>query len=125
MSVTTYPGTDLPMSRECLLELRILGTLCSRLRKAGWTPKAIDTGDDDVNNGWVTVSTAKQVKDEFFSVGQATVRFTNGTATHGVFLVGGNGVDLLSDWSYSEPDTDGFNAAMEAIGDYIEETYDR
>ena len=36
-------------------------------------------------------------------------------AEHGVLLIGGNGVDVISDWGYSTDDTDGFNAAMEAV----------
>lgn len=34
---------------------------------------------------------------------------------HGVFLVLGEGEDIVSDWNFTEGDPDGFNAAMEAF----------
>lgn len=34
---------------------------------------------------------------------------------HGVLLVLGNGVDLISDWNFTEGDRDGFNKAMDAF----------
>jgi hypothetical protein len=124
---TTYSGT--PTSPESLVELKIIGTLCARLAKAGWSPTSIDTGDETENHGWVTVTTPKAVKTEFASVGQATVVFTNGSGgagqTQRVFLVGGNGVDVISDWSYTDGDANGFDAAMTAIIDYVAEAYDR
>lgn len=36
-----------------------------------------------------------------------------GHPTHWVQLVTGNGIDLLSDWSYTNGDPDGFDAAMD------------
>lgn len=32
---------------------------------------------------------------------------------HGIFLIPGNGEDILADWNYSEPDADGFERAMD------------
>jgi hypothetical protein len=37
------------------------------------------------------------------------------SGSHWVFLVYGNGEHLVSDWSYSEGDADGFRAAMDAF----------
>ena len=46
--------------------------------------------------------------------GEGTGR-TMDPRVHGVFLVLGNGEDIVSDWNYSTGDPDGFNTAMEAF----------
>lgn len=121
---TTYTGT--PTSPESVLELRIIGTLCAHLKRAGWLPTHADTGDEDVNRGWVVVSTPKAVKEEFASVGTASVEFTNPTGERQyVRLIGGNGIDVICDWTYTDGDGNGFGALMNQITDYVQEAYDR
>ena len=48
----------------------------------------------------------------------------DGCSPHRVFLVGGNGIDLISDWTCSEDDADGFGALLDRLTDRIYATYE-
>ena len=51
-----------------------------------------------------------------FAVDESSLRFQKpGFNVHGVLLVGGNGVDIISDWNYTDGDPDGFSACMDAF----------
>jgi len=56
-----------------------------------------------------------------FNLDEASLRFTkDGTKEHGVLLVLGNdGLDVISDWNYSDGDHDGFHKAMESFNPEI------
>jgi hypothetical protein len=105
------------------IETKVFDKLFSDLGKAGWTPTHIDTGDEQE---WVKVASIKEARTEFESVDEATIRVAKeGTTPKRIFLVAGNGIDLICDYSFSEGDADGFSALMDQITDRIYATYDR
>ncbi len=101
--------TDSTVKRRRALELRIVRGLIRSLKKHGWKPVYVYDGGDEV----VTPTEAKAL-DAVFAVDDARLYFRNdGGRTYGVLLIGGNGEDIISDWSYGTDDKDGFNAAIE------------
>jgi hypothetical protein len=98
------------LPRECL-ERRIVAALIAHLGAKGWAPWGVDDTEDHT-----PVRDAKSAMEVIFSadLGYLFLRNKEG-ATHYVMLVGGNGQDIISDWSYAEGDTDGFSAAMDSF----------
>lgn len=92
-------------------EQRITAGLIAWLGTQGWTVESIGGGDD----GDDKVSTPKEAMELAFNLDEVSLRFQKGASNHTVLLVFGNDLDLISDWSYSKDDVDGFNAAMEAL----------
>lgn len=84
---------------EGKLERRIVANLCEYLIHHGWTP--VETYDGEV---FEPATTTKEVMENLFNVEEIAVRFTNGKETHGVALICGNGIDIVSDYDYSEND---------------------
>lgn len=101
------------------IEKRVLSKLIASLKKAGWTPVSTWDGVEHV-----PTPTAKSVREAVFAVDEATVTFQNVAGKlHGVLLVGGNGADLISDYSFTDGDSDKFAAAMDEIIDRVTEIY--
>jgi hypothetical protein len=90
------------------LERRIAANLCGYLIHHGWRP--VETFDGD---SFEAATDIKQVMESLFNVESISARFTNGTAIHGVELIAGNGIDIVSDYSYSE--LDDFRTIMEGF----------
>lgn len=90
-------------------ERRIVRGLIRHMRRAGWRVVRVDDGEDCPK-----VRTEEQAMAAVFAVDDARLVFGKGDHKHGVLLIGGNGEDIISDWSYFAGDADGFNAAMEA-----------
>ena len=88
------------------MERRIVAALLDHLQAAGFHIEGVDDGED-----FTVVSTTKDAMELIFNLDDARVR----VGGHHVALVLGEGEDILSDWSYSKSDADGFNAAMEAF----------
>lgn len=99
---------DHKVSVEGKLERRIVANLCGYLIHHGWRP--VETFDGEA---FEPATDAKQVMENLFNVERVSVRFTNGLETHGVELIVGNGVDIVSDYTYNE--TDNFNTVMEGF----------
>lgn len=111
------------MAGTAFIEGRIFSKLFSDLRKAGWHPTHIDTGDEE---RWVEVTSIARTRREFESVEDATVMVKKeGSKAHGIKLIAGNGIDLICDYTFSHGDPDGFAALMDQITDTISDTYDR
>ena len=99
------------VSPEGRLERRIVANLIAHLRKDGFRPDYVYDGGDHIR-----VTSAKAAMEVVFSVDEATLQFRKpGFSRHGVLLILGNGVDVISDWNYSLGDPDGFDAAMDAF----------
>lgn len=104
------------------LERRIVANLIAHIERAGFKVHSVNDGDE-----LAPVSTAKEAMERVFAVDEASLRFYRGGRKgrgfdglsnddwHGVLLVLGNGIDVISDWNYSEGDADGFDAAMNAF----------
>lgn len=104
-----------------VLERRIVAALLAHLYRKGWDCVRVDDGEEETQMPLTIDSLAarKAVMELVFDLDDVRLYFAptgdrDGTE-HGVLLVLGNGIDVLSDWSYTEGDDDGFNAAMDAF----------
>ncbi len=119
------------VSQDGLLERRIVAALIARMAEKGFRITGVWDGEE-----WEKADTAKEAMEFIFNLDEASLRFvlaegfdrekheserfiTNrgGNAyapkEHGVLLVLGNGIDVISDWGFFKDDYDGFNKAME------------
>src|SRR5215471_818461 len=114
VTVTLASGLTIQTSAEVAkrlrLENRILGTLCARLKKAGWSPSAIYIGDE----GWEKTPTVKAVRVLFDDLDDIDLSFKNAAGRrHVVKLIRGNGIDLICDWTMArESAPDNFSDTM-------------
>lgn len=80
------------------LERRIVKAILDLLVKNGWNPYEVDGGD-----GPDKCDSVKSAMELIFNLDDAHVFFRkadkNGSETGWIFLVGGNGVDVLSDYT--------------------------
>lgn len=88
----TYPTED--------LEKRIIRHMCKVLAEGGWLPFAVDDGGDEVEH----VSTVEEVIDVVFAVEEAWVLFRKEERRHSVYLILGNGEDVVCDHTLSNKD---------------------
>ncbi len=97
------------VSPEGKLERRLVAALIAYMGEHGWQPCAVYDGDYEQ-----PATDTKSAMELIFNLDMAHLYFTqNGTDRHWVYLVLGNGCDIVSDWNYFEGDRDGFDAAME------------
>ncbi len=88
--------------------------LMRHLEAAGWIAHSVNDGEETTR--LTSGERAREAMELMFSVDEAWVHFSNGKAKHYVYFVMGNdGWDIASDYSYAEGDADGFNAVMEAF----------
>lgn len=92
------------------LERRIVANLIAHMERHGWHVQSVFDGDEDTK-----ATDAKSAMELLFDLDEAALFFGKDGKAHNVTLIFGNGIDLLSDWNYSEGDADGFNAACEAF----------
>lgn len=97
---------------HCRLERRIVANLINHLAAACFVPVAVDDGGERVK-----CNTAKEAMETIFSVDEShlIVGKLGAPKNHAILLIGGNGVDIVSDWNYTQGDPDGFNAVMAAF----------
>jgi len=100
------------------LERRIVANLIAHLDAAGFALIAVDDGGDELE----PARDMKTAMELVFNVDLAYLILTKDVGRspasqrrHTITLVLGNGIDVISDWTFSENDPDGFNAAMEAF----------
>jgi len=117
------------VSQDGKLERRIVTALISHMQDNGFRITGVWDGE-----AWEKADTAKQAMEFIFNLDDCSLRFVKsegfdrekheskrqlnqGNAyapnEHGVYLVLGNGVDIISDWNYFKDDKDGFGKAME------------
>ena len=92
------------------LERRIVAALVAYLAVHGFKVQCVDDGGERCPAGNV-----KQAMETVFSVNDSRVYFKKAERTHWVLLIGGNGIDIISDWDYTPGDPDGFNDTMDAF----------
>lgn len=102
---------DKHLSVDAKLERRIVWNLLAYLRDAGFRPTAVYSPEDAGANqhGHAPAHSAKVTMELVFALDSTTISFGDGS--FGVFLVLGNGIDVISDWT-AEGD---FGKAMEAF----------
>jgi hypothetical protein len=118
VKITGVPVLKVDEGRNVLpngrLERRIVADLIAHLDVAGFVPAVVWDGEVEE-----PCSDAKSAMEFIFNLDEASVRFFRrghlDAGWHGVLLVLGNGIDIISDWNYLTNDTDGFNAAMESF----------
>ncbi len=103
--MTDYPQLTFP---QFLTKLSLEGWICTQ-------------GDD--GGGWET-NGADEALDLFNSVDESWFRFTKGDNSHVVYCVMSNGPEWLTDYGFSDPDTDGFEALMDEVIDLGERAAD-
>lgn len=102
-----------PPAANEILERRIVANLIYHLNGAGFLVDSVDDGGDE---GFERCDGMKSAMEMIFGVCEAWLRVSkDGKKMRTIYLVLGNGVDIISDWNYSEGDADGFNAAMDAF----------
>jgi hypothetical protein len=93
------------------LERRIVANLIAHLEAKGF--EVVGTWDGEAAE---KVSSAKEAMEFIFNLDEVSLRVGrkgSGKDEHGILLIMGNGIDIVSDWNYYSTDRDGFNAAME------------
>jgi hypothetical protein len=89
-------------------ERRIVANLIAHMEREGWKVQGVHDGD-----GIDKTPDMKSAMELIFDLDQAGLYFEKGESEHRVVLILGNDMDIISDWTYSNGDADGFNAAME------------
>ena len=95
------------------LEVKVVTKLFEMLDEEGWVPKMVDDGGDD----YVYVTTWSEALEVIDSVEWSALFVTDGIQTSWVVLILGNGRDVVSDYSISDPS---FDALMERHADWVE-----
>ncbi len=90
-------------------ERRIVWNLFKHLSTEGWYPTKVYDGYE-----YTKTDTPLAAMELIFNLDEVHVFVgKNGQKPHSVYLVLGNDMDVLSDWTYSATDSDGFNALMD------------
>lgn len=132
--ITTTPIFPLapPLPRDAgrklhpqgIIERRIVWNLIAKLAAAGFTAFAVYDGEEQTE-----CADAMAAMDLIFNLDESSLRVRSSTRDpetapeHGIYLVGGNGEDIISDWNYSADDADGFNKFMDGFIDTISENF--
>ncbi len=99
------------------IERKIICHLFATAANGGWTLKYVDDGEDHIK-----VSSAWNAVDILDGLAEyADVFFVKNGNEHGVRLIFGNDIDVISDWTYQYGDTDGFNKLMDCVLEWINE----
>lgn len=96
------------------VERRIVANLIHALDGAGWRISSVDDGETDT-----PVAGVKDAMELVFNLDEVNVWFAKDGKRHRVYLVLGNGVDVISDWTLT--DHDDFNKHVTAFSDTVEE----
>jgi hypothetical protein len=101
-------------------DLKMLGSLVSKMKKRGWNLHSIYDGED--HYVFPSLHFAKMIAS---NLDDYSLRFQKerGTSWHGVWMINGQCPDTIADWNYSEGDPDRFNHDMCEVSDAIEAQY--
>lgn len=102
---------------EGRLERRVVFNLIAHLERAGFAVAGVHDGDE-----FTECADAKAAMELIFNLEEASLCMKNTSGKqHGILLILGNGLDIASDWNYSEGDPDGFDAAMDDFLDNVDQ----
>lgn len=102
------------------LEFEIVRKLVAALLEKGWSCNHVNNGD-----GWIDVGgDINLILCDAFAVDDALLGFQNPTdvqkrTRETVQIVCGNGPDLISNWTASNPE---FNTTVESVNDWADQT---
>lgn len=99
------------VSAEGRLERRIVANLIAHLEAKGFEVFGTWDGEQEER-----ATNAKEAMEFIFNLDEVSLRIGlkgSGEDQHGILLILGNGIDIVSDWNYYADDRDGFNAAMD------------
>lgn len=100
----------LTINQRLALERVIIKHLIETMAAHGWKVDHIYDGGDEVRDTDIGAQL-----DTVFSVDEAQIIFENSAGRqHWVSLILGNGIDVISDYSYAQYKADDFQALMEA-----------
>lgn len=107
----------------CDSEHQIFQALCAHLSARGFAPESVFDGGAEP-----ATATPAEAEAVVASVDEATVWFKHSATPdrrYGVFLVPGNGTELVSDYSYPpvEKDPQGWSQSMDEFLDWITATF--
>lgn len=91
------------------IERRVVRKLIRELKKRGFHVNQVYSGDEDE----VKVSTEKEIMDEVFALDTARLYFKEEDAGSVLLVMGNDGWDVISDWSFTEGSA--FDKAMDEI----------
>lgn len=94
-------------------EVKIVTKLFEMLEEVGWVPKKVDDGGVDL----VPAATWSEALETIDSVEWSKMRVKRGGGREHIVLILGNGRDVVSDYSCSDPN---FEALMERHADWVE-----
>lgn len=100
------------------LERRIVFNLCEHLKSKGFELVAVFDGEEFTP----IANDTKAAMELIFNLDEVSVRFQKkGFAEHGILLCLGEGMTIITDWSYTKDDPDGFDLAMDEFDseDYV------
>jgi hypothetical protein len=100
------------------IERAVVRKLIRELKKRGFHVNQVGGGDEDE----VTVRTEKEIMDEVFALDMARLYFKEEDAGSVLLVMGNDGWDVISDWSFTEGSE--FAKAMDEITEKIWKEYE-
>ena len=117
--IAALRGQPLKLSMRETLERRIVFALCAHLQHEGFRLIAVCDGEKRE-----PATTAKDAMELIFDLDEVLLQVQKpGADEHVVLLIPGNGEDIVSSWSFTDGDPDGFDAAMDAFFDRLAELF--
>jgi hypothetical protein len=111
LNINTALYSDRKMPVHVRMEQRIVAALIAHMEVNGWAP--VDLYDGEEHS---PVTDAKSAMELIFNLDDSYLTFSNGSRKHWVRLIGGNGVDILSDYSFAHEDRpDDFDTVISAF----------
>lgn len=106
------------------VEQAIIKALIAFLDGRGFKPTFVFDGEENVK-----CDNADKAMEAITAVDESWLHFkarrgvlgSGARKDHGVYLILGNGEDVISDWRYSDGDADGFSKAMDAFTAMIDD----
>lgn len=100
-----------------VLERRIVANLIHHMQANGFRVHSVFDGEEHTKFGpeQPSETALKGAMELVFNLDEVSLRFISDDSPneHGVWLILGNGQDIIADWNYSRDDVDGFNRIME------------
>lgn len=100
-----------PLTSHARMYRRVIASLLTHIQKAGFTIEGIHDGEE-----FTRTATIKESMEIIFNLDEAHIIVTSkANRRHRIFIVLGNDdpEDIVCDWSFTDGDPDGFNAALE------------
>ena len=98
------------LGRTQTLERTVVANLLAHLEANGWKPVMVFDSEENV-----PATTAQAAMNAIFAVDDSRLYVSNGTERYWVYLVCSNGVDIITDNSYSADGSDNFEMVMDAF----------